>query len=112
MCDLRGPPRKIKNNDTGQVFEVPYIGSMFNWEEKLILGVYHQCGSGCGYTYFDGKEWFSGYSGKPYEFMDFAPNLNVLNLWEASPQGDMVLKEDFSFNKKFTEWWRDRNGFK
>lgn len=80
MCDMRGPPRKIKNHQTGEVLDVPYIGNMYGWEEKRTPGIYHTSGSGCGYTYFDGNEWYSGYYSKEhpewtcFEFLDFGPS--------------------------------------
>ena len=68
MCDMREPPIKVIIEDT--IINNPYIGSFTRNMENLISckedkypdksGVYYVCYAGycgCGYEYFNGKNW-------------------------------------------------------
>lgn len=69
MCDFRLAPGKILNKETSEVFDVAYHGRHEPHWPISLPGVYHVGATGCGYSYYDGQYWHSGYDGPKYNFI-------------------------------------------
>jgi hypothetical protein len=61
MCDFRNPPIAIEEVSTGQRIDFIYNGSIPVGDTKSVnkQGVYYLAGSGSGYAYFDGQNWWN-----------------------------------------------------
>ena len=79
MCDLRGPPKRIKDRQSGEIKDITYKGNI-DWPDqaaKFDEGMYYIACTGSHYRYYDGAKWHCDwFEDSKYDFLDQDPFLH------------------------------------